>query len=72
MPDPRYDKEHNQPFLSKKNKKLVKKSKVIFHQPKAIQSPNVVDIKSVTIHHPKASQEDPKTIQDYKAESKYF
>ena len=37
--------------------------KVIIQQPKAIESPNIVDIKSVTIEHPKTSYKLSKTVR---------
>ena len=36
-----------------KNKKLIKRSKIITQQPKLLEKLNIIDIKSVTIEHPK-------------------
>ena len=44
MPDPLNAKEHYQPFIGKKNTKLVKQSEIITYQPKSFQNPNIVDI----------------------------
>ena len=44
MPDPLNAKEHYQPFIRKKNTKLVKQSEIITYQPKSFQNPNIVDI----------------------------
>ena len=52
---PRNAKEHYQSFLRKKNTKSVKQSKIITRQPNTSQNPNIVDIKSVIIQHPKTS-----------------
>ena len=42
--------------LSEKNPtKSLKKTKVITHQPKTVENPNSLDIKSVIIEHPKTS-----------------
>ena len=49
--------------MKKKNKKLVKLSKVITQQLKAIENPNIVDIKSVIIEHPKTSHKLYKTMK---------
>ena len=46
-------KEYHQSCLKNKNKKAVKWSKLITQQPKTLESPNIIDIKSVTIEHPK-------------------
>ena len=63
LPDPLNTKEHCQLFLRKKNTKPAKRAKIITHQPKSIESPNVVDIKSFTIEHPETSHKLPKTIR---------
>ena len=44
-----------QSFLGKENTKSVKQSKIITQQPKAFESPNIVDKKSVIIEHPETS-----------------
>ena len=44
-PDPCNAKEHYQPLIKKKNKKWVKQSGKIMHQPKTFENPNIVDIK---------------------------
>ena len=44
-PDPCNAKEHYQPMIKKKNKKWVKQSEKIMHQPKTFENPNIVDIK---------------------------
>ena len=53
IPDPRNAKEHYQSFLRKKNTKLSKRSKIITQQPKSLRNPNIIDIKSVNVEHPK-------------------
>ena len=50
-------------FLRQKNTKLEKISKIITHQPKSIESPNVVDIKSASIETPRTSHKLSKTIR---------
>ena len=52
---PRNAKKHYQSFIIKKNTKSVKQSKVITQQPKAFENPNIFDIKSVILEHPKSS-----------------
>ena len=42
---------------------MVKRSKIIIQQPKALEIPNIVDIKSVTIENPKTSHKLSKTIR---------
>ena len=54
-PDPRNTKEHYQSFIRKKNTNSIKQSKVITQQPKTFENPNIVDIKSFIIEHPKTS-----------------
>ena len=44
IPDPRNAKEHYQSFISKKDTKSVKQSKIITYQPKTFENPNIVDI----------------------------
>ena len=50
-------------FEEKKNTKLVKWWKIIAQQPKAFENANIVNIKSVTIEHPKTSCKLSKTIK---------
>ena len=50
---PRNAREHYQSFIRKKNTKSVKQSKVITQQSKTFEKPNIVDIKSFIIEHPK-------------------
>ena len=50
--------------MKKENKKLVKRSKVIVQQPKTIEDPNTVDIKSVIVTHPKTSHRLFKTVKN--------
>ena len=61
IPDPRNAKEHYQSFTRKKNTKSVKQSEII-----TSEKPNLVDIKSVTTEHPKASHKLSKTIRQAK------
>ena len=50
--DPSYANEYfNSCFREKKITKLVKRSKLTTQQLKAVENPNIVDIKSVTIKH---------------------
>ena len=42
-------KQYYQPYLKRQNTKLIKLSKIITQQPKTIENPNIVDIKSVII-----------------------
>ena len=53
IPDPGNAKKPYQSFLRKKNRKSVKRSEIIIHQPKIFENPNIVDIKSVVTEHPK-------------------
>ena len=64
IPDPRSAKEHYQSFIEKKNTKLVKQSKIITYKPKTLENPNIVDIKSVIIEHPKTSHKLSKTKRE--------
>ena len=50
-------------YQSYVNTKLVKRSKIISQQLKTFEHPNFVDIKSVTIKHPKTSHKFFKTIR---------
>ena len=43
-------------FITKKNTKLVKQSKMITDQPKTFENPNIVYITSVITKHTKTSQ----------------
>ena len=52
--------------MRRKDTKLVKESKIIIQQPKNIESPNLVDIKSVIIKHPKTLHKLSKTIRHIK------
>ena len=61
IPDPRSTKEHYQSFIGKKNTKSVKQSKIITYKPKTFENPNIVDIKSLVIEHPKTSHKLSKT-----------
>ena len=63
IPDLCNAKEHYKSFLRKKNKKYVKQSQIITCQPKTFQNPNIVDIKSDIIEHPKPSHKLSKTIR---------
>ena len=49
--------------LYKEKHKIVKQSKIITQQPKTFQSPNIFDVKSVVIEHPKTSHKLSKTIR---------
>ena len=49
--------------MKKKNKKLIKISKIITQQLKAIENPNIIDIKSVIIEHRKTSHKLYKTMK---------
>ena len=42
--------------MKKKNTKLVNWSKIITQQPKSLENPNIVEIKSVIIEHQKTSR----------------
>ena len=66
IPDPRNAKEHYQSFISKKDTKSVKQSKIITYQPKTFENPNIVDIKSVITEHPKTSHKLSKAIRQAK------
>ena len=49
--------------MRRKNIKSVKRSKIVTQQVKAIENPNIVDIKAVIIEHPKTSRKLSKTIR---------
>ena len=63
LPDLHNAKEHYQSFTRKKNTKSVKQSIIITQQPKRFENPNIVDIESVFIEHPKVSHKLSKTIR---------
>ena len=63
IPDPSNAKEHCQSFVRNKNTKSLKQSKIITYEPKTFVYSNIVDIKSVTTEHPKASHKLCKTIR---------
>ena len=65
-PDASNAKDCYESFLRNKNKKLVKRPKIITQQPNTIENPNIIDIKSVTIEHPKTSCKLSKTIRQAK------
>ena len=44
----------------------MKQSKIITQQPKSIENPNIIDIKSVPIEHPKTLHKLSKTIRQAK------
>ena len=52
MRDLRNGKEYYQSFITNKNTKSVKQSKIITQLPKTFENPNVVDMKSVIIEYP--------------------
>ena len=65
--------EYYKSFLKKK--KLVKRSKIITQQPKTMKNPNIINIKSINIEHPKIYivkqqklifYDEEKTVQDTK------
>ena len=58
MPD-----EHRKSFLKNKNKKLIKRLKLITRQSKNIENSCIIDIISVTIEHPKTFHKLSKTIR---------
>ena len=60
IPDARNAKEHQQSFITKKNRTSVKQSAIITYQPKSF---GIADIKSVITEHPKTSQKLSKTIR---------
>ena len=41
----------------------MKRSRIITQKPKSVESPNIIDVKSVTIEHPKTSHKLSKTIR---------
>ena len=49
--------------MKKKNTKLVKPSKIIFHQTKTLEYSNIVDIKSAVIEHLKTSHKLSRTMK---------
>ena len=56
-------KEHYQPFIRKKNTKLLKEPKIITYQPKNFENPNIANIKSFITEHPQVSHKLSKTIR---------
>ena len=46
-----------------KEKKLVRRLKIITQEPKSIENSNIVDIKSIFLEHPKPSRKLSKTIK---------
>ena len=67
IPDLRNAKDHYQSFMRKKNTKSVKQSKIIITQQlKTFENPNIGDIISVLIKHPKISHKLSKTIREPK------
>ena len=63
IPDSHNVKGHYQSFIRKKNAKSAKQSEIVTQQPKTFENPNIVDIKSVIIEHPKSSHKLSKTIR---------
>ena len=62
IPDPRNAKEHYKLFMKKESTKSGKQSEVIIYERKTFKNPNIVDIKSIIIEHPKNFiREHPKT-----------
>ena len=59
--DPSNAKEYYNSYLKRNNTKLAKRSKIITQQLKALENPNIIDIKSVIIEHPKTSHKLSKT-----------
>ena len=59
--EPSYVKKYYDSYLKKKNTKSVKRSKIFTQQLKAIENPNIADIKPVIIEHPKTSHKLSKT-----------
>ena len=53
-------------FFKNKNKKSVKRTKIITQQPKPLGNPNITDIKWVTIEHSKTSYILSQTIRQSK------
>ena len=62
IPDLRNAKKHYESFLRKKNRKSVKQLEIISYQQKTFRNPNLVDIKSDIIEHPKTSHKLSKTL----------
>ena len=56
-------KEYYNSYLKRKNKKLVKRSKIITQQPKTLENQNLVDIQSIIIEHPKTSRKLSKAVR---------
>ena len=66
IPEASNVKEYYKSYLNRKNTKLVKGSNIIIQQPQTIKNPNIVDIKSVIIEHPKTSHKLSKAIRHSK------
>ena len=62
IPDLRNAKKHYESFLRKKNRKSVKQLEIISYQQKTFRNPNLADIKSDIIEHPKTSHKLSKTL----------
>ena len=52
-----------QSFIRKKNRKSVKQSEIITHQPNAFKNPNIADIKPIITERPKTLYKLTKTIK---------
>ena len=52
--------------MRNKNTKSVKQSKILTHPPKALENPNIVDIKLFVPENPKTSHKLSKTIRQAK------
>ena len=59
-------KQYYKSYLKRKNTHLVKRSKIITQLLKSFENPKIVDIKSVTMEHPKTSCKLSKTIRQTK------
>ena len=55
--------EHYQSFIRKENRKSVKQSEIVTHQPETFENPSIGDIKSVITEHPKKLHKLSKTIK---------
>ena len=62
--DPSNAKGNYQSHIRRKNRKLVRQSKIITNQPKSFESLNPVDIKSNITEHPQTSHKLSKTIRE--------
>ena len=61
IPDALSVKQYYQSYLKRKSTKQVKQSKIITHQTKIFENPNIIDLKSVTTEYPKTSHKLSKT-----------